>query len=85
MDAKTVVIALLLLGLIVAARLVVEDAPSRPRGRSTQITSAPMSASRRVALGPAQKIVKSSTRTPASGRSPPSGKAGPASPPAAKG
>ena len=44
-----------------------------PSGRctaSTLITSAPIAASHAVANGPAQNAVKSSTRTPASGRSP---------------
>ena len=39
-----------------------------PSGDSTLITSAPMSASRRVQCGPAMVVEKSSTRTPCSGR-----------------
>ena len=38
-----------------------------PSGDSTLITSAPMSASRRVQCGPAMVVEKSSTRTPCSG------------------
>src|SRR5215207_6766716 len=40
---------------------------SSPSGASTLITSAPMSASRRVQCGPAMVVEKSSTRTPCSG------------------
>ena len=40
---------------------------SSPSGASTLITSAPMSASRRVQCGPAMVVEKSRTRTPCSG------------------